>query len=51
MQLSELYRRIGYFAAVLSDNHGAGYVRHKGKLRHVTATFRATAKTAPDGGG
>jgi hypothetical protein len=33
--LSKLYRRRDFFAAVLSDDNGSGYVRHTGDDRHV----------------
>jgi hypothetical protein len=33
--LGELYYSRGYFAAVLADNNGQGYVRHVGENRHV----------------
>jgi Glycosyl transferase family 2 len=34
-QLSALYRAGGYYAVVLADNEGRGYVRHIGGDRHV----------------
>lgn len=33
--ISKLYRRRDFFAAVLSDNNGSGYVQHTGDDRHV----------------
>jgi hypothetical protein len=33
--LSKLYRKRDFFAAVLSDDNGSGYVRHTGDGRHV----------------
>jgi hypothetical protein len=37
VQLSRLYMGMGYFAAILAENKVEGYVRHKGKDRHVCA--------------
>jgi hypothetical protein len=34
-RLSDLYRRIGFFAAILWDEDKRGYVRHKGRGRQV----------------
>lgn len=34
-RLNGLYRDMGYFSAILSDNDGEGYVRHIGVNRHV----------------
>ena len=33
--ISKLYRKRDFFAAILSDGDGAGYVRHIGRGRHV----------------
>jgi hypothetical protein len=32
---SEFYQKHGYYAAILSDNDGKGYVRHLGDERHI----------------
>ena len=33
--ISQLYRRHDYYAAILADGGGVGYVRHIGHGRHV----------------
>ncbi len=40
---SEVYRRHGMLAAILSDNHGQGYVRHLGWGRRVEAAVEGPA--------
>jgi len=34
-EASEFYQKHGFFAAILADNNGLGYVRHLGEDRHV----------------
>lgn len=41
--ISKLYRKRDFFAAILSEGEGKGYVRHIGKGRHVGPDAEATS--------
>jgi len=47
--LSEVYKQMGFFAAILADRGGTGYVRHIGWGRTVPETLAANADTHAGG--
>lgn len=43
---SRFYQQLGFYAAILADNNGSGYVRHIGEGRHVAVDSLGHQRTA-----